>query len=522
MKKEKQKNDYNKIISEVFGKNKEESKNNNINQLNNNVKITSFNNNINKTQLSNKYSKNIIKIELNCNKKLKNFLKEESSISSIKEKKIFYNNINSSNNKKSKKFFQSNSEKNMIKDIICEDSIKKNITSTNKINNSNSNVTSLNKNIKINIDLNPMSDNKFFRKQKTNKSTEKKIGEKIKKFEEIKEKTINIQYNINEIFGHKKGNEQIKQFNPNKNNNYESKIHNNSKNKQKIINKKFYKNKNINLKLNNNSPEKIIIKINNVGNNITKINSHKKIYKNNTGMISNDIDSKKIKLIKNKKKYRFHNNTENSPNSHNEKSSKINSNNKYMINIKNNNNSSSKNSSNSKINNSNNQIPNVKGIKIESINIDLNLVNKQTNKEHNSQKKIMNYTSLKDNKNSYTLRETVIPKFSSKFNNKNIRMELDLNGTNENNDLNHSFKTSFTLTKKTRSLSRKRDEKKKMNWLKLHDINEEEENKKKLNDILINLSNQKEIKYEYRKNGQKSEPKKLIDKIRKAKKMQKI
>ena len=522
MKKEKQKNDYSKIICEVFGKNKEESKNNNLSQLNNNVKITSFNNNINKAQIPNKYSKNIIKIELNYNKKIKNNLKEESSISLIKEKKFYYNNINCSNSQKNKKIFQSNSEKNMVKDIISDDSIKKNIWSINKTNNSNSNVTSLNKNIKINVDLNPINDNHIFRKQKTNKSTEKKIGEKIKHLEDVKEKSISVQYNINEVFGHKKGNEQIKQFYQNKNNNHESKNYNNSKNKHKIINKKMYKSKNINLKLNNNSPDKIIIKINNAGHNIVK-NKYlqKKIYKNNTGMISNYVDSKKLKPIKNKKKYRIHNNTDNSPSSHNEKSSKMNSHKKYKINVKNNNNSSSKNSSNSKISYSNNQIPNIKGVKIESINIDLNLLNKKSNNVHNSQKKVINYTSLND-KNSLTLREAVIPKFSTKFNNKNIRMELDLNGNNESNDLNHSFKTAFSLNKKTRSLSRKRDEKKKMNWFKLNDINDEDENEKKLNDILIHISNQKEIKYEYRKNGQKSEPKKLIDKIRKAKKMKKM
>ena len=50
----------------------------------------------------------------------------------------------------------------------------------------------------------------------------------------------------------------------------------------------------------------------------------------------------------------------------------------------------------------------------------------------------------------------------------------------------------------------------------------EEENERKLNDILKNLSNIGEVSNEYRKNKIKSEPKKLIDKIRKAKKMNKV
>ena len=524
LKKDKNSNNYSKIICEVLGKNKEESKNN-INNSNNNSTLKNNKSHINNSQISNIHhkNKNIIKIELNYNKKNnKNNIKEEAFISSIKEKKI--HNMHNNNSKKNKNIFQSNSETNITKEKITEEGMKK-----NKINNSNTKVTSLNKNKKININLNSTNDNLIFRKQKSynkqkeqNKSTEKKIGEKIKNIEEIKEKTINIQFNINEIFSNKKGNENIKQFYQSNGNTNEMKS-GNSKKKCKILNKKNIKNKNLILNVNNNSPEKIIIKINNVGNHNTAKNKiiQKKIHKNNTGMNLNDIsDSKKIKQIKHKKKYMIHNNTDNSPYSQNQRSSKISVKKKMIINIKNNNNSS-KNSSHSKINHSSNQVTNVRGVKVESINIDLSLTNKKSNKINNTQKKTETDTSQID-KNSLTFRETEIPKYLSKLNPLQRRMEFSLVGNNENNELNHSFKTAFSITKKTRSLSKKRDEKKKMNWFKLNDMIDEEENQKKLNDILINLSNHKDSGYAYRNTGQRSEPKKLIDKIRKAKKIKKL
>ena len=86
-------------------------------------------------------------------------------------------------------------------------------------------------------------------------------------------------------------------------------------NKTLLKNLKKGKNSNINLN-NNNSPEKIIIKINNVGthNSLNNKNIQKKIHKNNTGINSNDIESKKLKILnlKNKKKQIIYNNTENS------------------------------------------------------------------------------------------------------------------------------------------------------------------------------------------------------------------
>jgi len=530
-KKQKNLNDYSKIYRQVLDKNKEESKNNNINHLNNNEKINNINNNnnISDIQILNKYSKNIIKIQLNPNKKnSKNNIKEESKMSFIKQKKKNYTN----KQKKTKNFYQSNSEKNMKKEIISEEGIKKNISTNNKINNTNTKVTSLNKNRKININLNTDNDNFMFRKQKSfnnkkeanaNKSisTEKKIGDKVKNVEEIKEKTTNIQCNINEFFGNKKGNEHIRQFYRSNNNTNEKKS-SESKNKRKVINQKLIKNnKNLNVNVNN-SPDKIIIKINNVGSYNTgskNKNNQKRIHKNNTGINSNDIDSKKLKMIKNKKKYIIHNNTDNSPNNQVRKSSKISSKKKYIINIKNN---DIKNLSNSKINDLKNQNSNLKGIKVESINIDLNLSKPKNEKLCDSQKKSDKDNSLND-KNSLTLRETEIPKYLTKVNPIQKKMEFSIMGPNDNNELNHSFKTAFSITKKTRSLSRKRDEKKKMNWFKLNEINDDEmKNEKKLNDILLNLSNHIDVDVVYRNTGQKSEPKKLIDKIRKVKKLKKI
>ena len=238
-------------------------------------------------------------------------------------------------------------------------------------------------------------------------------------------------------------------------------------------------------------------------------------------MILKGRDSKKLKFFKNKKICKIHNNIDNSPTIQNGKSSKINQKKKCIINIKDNNNNSSKNSSNLKISYSNNQISNIKGIKVESINIDLNFVNHNFNILNNSLEKTdKNNDNSLNEKNDLTLRELEIPQFLTKYNYKHREIELSLYGPKESAELNHSFKTAFSLSKKTRSLSKKRDEKKKKRF-KLGNIKGEEENEKKLNDILLNLSKQRDVGYSFRNTGQRSEPKKLIDKIRKSKKLQK-
>ena len=114
-----------------------------------------------------------------------------------------------------------------------------------------------------------------------------------------------------------------------------------------------------------------------------------------------------------------------------------------------------------------------------------------------------------------TLRITDI----TKFKNKNRFTEINTLGQNEMSELNQSFKTSFSLYK-SRSLSKKREEKKRSKLNNLELLYDSEENNKKLNNILIclsNLNSKNEKVYE-----QKSEPKKLIDRIRKYKKLQKL
>lgn len=520
-KKEKYQENSSKKLSEVLEPSNEESKNNYL-MINNNKssKIINTKHNIITTRFTSIYSKNI-QIELNLNEKdNKNKFKEEANLSSIKEKKYL--------NLKKKGVCQSYSEKNITKELFSEDGIKKNYHHVCKnINSSISNVTSLNKKIKIN--LNSPNDHVLCRKQQSsnskkdsNKSSEKNIiSKKNKKIEDIKEKSLNLPFNLNDIFGNKKGNEQIKHFCQNnglneiENENYA--FHGiNKGNLRKNANNN--KNRNLNLNLNN-SPEKIIIKINNIGSHSTafKNKNLQKKSKNNIAFNSNDGDNKKSKILnlKNKKKNMLHNNTDNSFN-HQKKKFIKNSTKKQIIN---NNNNISKNSSNSKINYPNSHPLNLKGVKVESINIDLNLINAKKHLCSSSQKNVDTDSSMHE-KNNLTLKENEIPKILTKFSNVNTHLELSLNPHNESNDLNHSFKSAFTLNKKIRSLSKKRYEKKKLSSFKYYD--NEEENERKLNDILKNLSNIKEVTNEYRSNKIKSEPKKLIDKIRKAKKMHKV
>ena len=518
---------YSKIFCEVL--NKEESNNTNKKNLNisfNKSNLTNIKNNANN-------SKNIIKIELFYNKKNNSNINIKGySNTSKKENKLYFNNSNNLNNvniKKNQKIFQSNSEKNITKELIFKANTKKNIYLRNKnIINTNINCTSSNKKRESNINFRPNTGHFVFKKRissnnknERNKSSEKKSGETMKNIEDIREITINLQNKINEIFENKKGYEQDKNFYQSNSNLNEIKNNkSNSIHKNKIINRNMLKNKILSGSENVNNPDKIIITINNVNTGNKNKNIQSKIYKYNTNMNnSNDIDYKKINISKNKKKYTKKNNTYCSTNSQIRKSSNINLKKKYIANKKNNINSSRKNYSNSKINNSNNHISNKKGIKIESINIDLNLTN-NNNKNDNSQKKDNKNNSLIYN-NNVIFRETELPKYPSKFNHIQGYLELSLNCPNKSTESNQSFISSYSLIKKTKSLSRKRDEKKRMNLFKFSHIIDEKENEKILNDILFNLSSQKKNENKYKNNCQKSEPKKLIDKIRKALKIKK-
>ena len=155
-----------------------------------------------------------------------------------------------------------------------------------------------------------------------------------------------------------------------------------------------------------------------------------------------------------------------------------------------------------------------KRIKVESIKIDLNLMNTQKNYSFISQEKTTAENPVINDKNNLTLRGTELQKYV----NKNGYTELNSVSQNELSDLNRSFKTSLSVNK-ARSLSKKRDEqkRKKLNNLGLID---NDENSKKLNNILISLSNVRVISTKDLEI--KSEPKKLIDKIRKFKKLQKM
>jgi hypothetical protein len=137
----------------------------------------------------------------------------------------------------------------MAKEMTSEDSIKrKKIYTSNRniINSKTKYTTSLVKNSKINMNFR-LGD--FFKKQKSYnnnregyKSSEKKNEEKKKNIEDIREKTINLQYNINEIFGNKKYNEQIKPFLQNNGNLYEAKNISNNISNNNSINKIMKKN----------------------------------------------------------------------------------------------------------------------------------------------------------------------------------------------------------------------------------------------------------------------------------------
>ena len=204
-----------------------------------------------------------------------------------------------------------------------------------------------------------------------------------------------------------------------------------------------------------------------------------------------------------------------------DKNFKINSLNKNIIDKKNT--KSTKNihlnSSNSKINNASNNQLTFKRIKVESVKIDL--MNPPKNFSFISQKKLYSENPIND-KNNLTLRGTEIPKFICKINNIKRYPELSLFNPNDDSNLNQSYRTSFSINKKSRSLSKKREEKKRLKLNNLGNVNEIEDDKKKLNEILINLYNIKVIDTKEYIQVKKSEPKKLIDKIRKKKKMQKI
>ena len=420
-----------------------------------------------------KFKKNNKKPQLssnNSNRILKISLYEENKL----HKKNIIDIVNN-NDQATKERKTANVNKKFLVKKIVQSISEKNIKRDNKnIYKNNANLNTELNNQKKKNDLNN-------NKERKNKSLDKRKERKSKNFGE--KKNINLRINTNEMANNKKYNYHF--------------IHNNKSNKiniNKSLNKRSIKN-NI-----NKSPE-----INLVNNNLKEknLNKSKKI-------INTDVDSNS-KINNNNKKIKKTTDNYSSKNIF-DKNTKINSLKKHIIEKKGTKNIFL-NSSNSKVNNTTKQNTTFRRIKVESIKIDLNVKNPAKNNSFISQEK----TTTADNhilndKNNLTVRDGEI----TKFNNKNL--ELNLAGQ-EMSELNRSVKTSFSVYK-TRSLSKKREEKKRSKMNNLEGSNNTEENNRKLNNILISLSNIR-INTE-KKFAKKSEPKKLIDKIRKFKKLQNI
>ena len=475
---------YDKIILNFFesDKIKEESKNNN----NENNKIKKNKN----QEFSSNSSSRILKICLNGENKInKNNNFDINNYIDLESKERKTENAN----KKlvTKKLIQSISEKNIYMDNkFSEKKISKSKTNFNmelySVKKKNEPINGI---IKLNLN------NQMYKfqniKDRKNKSLDKR---KIRKSKNFGDKiNIDLRINVNDVINYKKASYQIKHY-VNKNNNKAN------------VNQNLNKRKNKNIKFDK-SPENFQINMNNI-NNLGNNNYAKEKNKNKPKKINTDINSNS-KLFYTKKM------TKNTENSKNSKQSLIKS--KKLIDtkiIKN----ISLNLSNSKMYSSIKQQPKFKKIKVESVKIDLNSIEPPKNYSFISQEKTTTAENpvLNDKKN-LTLRGTEIPKITKIINNSNGYTDLNVVTPNEIfSDLNRSFKTYFGGNK-ARSLSKKRDEQKRKKINNLVVLNDDEENQKKLNDILISLSNIKVLNTkEFTK---KSEPKKLIDKIRKIKKL---
>ena len=487
---------YSRIVLNFFesDKKKEERKNSN----DNNIKLKKFN----KLKLSSNNSNKDLKIKLNGNNKMYN--KKHIDINKNNDSTINGRKTANANKKiVTKKLIQCISEKNIKSNKNSEKNLKvKHNTKIELLSLKKKNDFSNHKKIRLNLHknndkqlqkkynninkviLNDINNNK----EKKNKSMNKRKQIKTKNSES--EKSINLRINIKEKMNNKISNHQLKQYN-------------NKNNKNNIIdsnNKNIIKSKK--------SPENLRI-------NEYIINNKKRDKNLNKSKKINDTDINSSSKIFNKKKIIKSTGNISSKNIF-DKNNKINTLKKHLIDkkgIKN----ICLNSLNSKINNSTKQDIFPKRIKVESIKIDLNLVKPPKNYSFISQEKTTaeNYNYKLNDKNDLTLRITDI----TKFKNKNRFTEINTLGQNEMSELNQSFKTSFSLYK-SRSLSKKREEKKRSKLNNLELLYDSEENNKKLNNILIclsNLNSKNEKVYE-----QKSEPKKLIDRIRKYKKLQKL
>lgn len=478
---------YSKVIMNLLepAKRKEESKNSNENHGKKKLKI------INKLKYSSNNSSNRI-LKINVNEKNKN--RKNNNIDVNNNNDYISKERKTANIKKqvAKKLFQSISEKNIKDNAKNSDknfpkinlNINKEINSNKKKNN-NPKLNFNNNNQIQKMNYNMVNNNK----ERKNKSVDKRKEKKIKNLNE--KQSINLRININDMFNYKKNSNQYNQYN--------------KKSNKSNINSSFNK-RSVKLNKIRRSPENLMIDISNGG-----VNFHKKEKNMNKTKNINDIISSS-RLFNNKRHIKTNENS--SAKNIYEKNTKI----RHIKDKKNIKNISS-NSSNSKTNILPKQEIIFKRIKVESIKIDLNLFKQNKNYSFISQEKTTTAENPQINdKINLTLRDTEIPKIT-KFNNYHKNTEMNLFGQTEMSELNRSIKTSLSIYK-SRSLSKKRDEKKRSKINNIEDDKNEEKNKEKLNNILRSLSNLNVL--DKRHFEQKSEPKKLIDKIRKYKKLKQI
>ena len=485
------KDDYSKVIMNLLEpvKIKEESKNNNEHHGKKKLQI------INKLKFSSNNSSNRI-LKITLDEKNKNHKNNHID--------IYNNNDNISKERKTaninkkqvaKKLFQSISEKNIKRDNKNSDknfskinlNINKEINSNKKKNNNAKQNFNIHSHIQK-LHYNMINNNK----ERKNKSVDKRKERKTKNINE--KQSMNLLINKNDMINYKKTCYQYNQYN--------------KKSSKANINSSFNK-RSVKINKIHRSPENLMIDISNGGVNFQM----KEKNMNKTKNVNNDIISSS--RLFNTKKLKKNNDNNSSKNIY-DKNTKI----KQIMDKKNKNNKNiSSNSSNSKTSIVPKQEIIFKRIKVESIKIDLNLFKNQKNYSFISQEKTTTAENPQINdKINLTLRDVEIPKIS-KFNYNHKNSEMNLIGQTEMSELSRSIKTSLSIYK-SRSLSKKREEKKRNKLSNLEDYKNEEKNKEKLNSILRSLSNLKIC--DMRHCAQKSEPKKLIDKIRKYKKLKQV
>ena len=438
-------------------------------------------------------NKNRKNFEEYYSKILLDFLEPDKAKDEVKNI-INNNDINNKLKKLNKVKLSSNSSNRILKISLNGDS-KFNIKNKNDINNNFGKVIKERKTVNINNKkliakklIQSISEKNIINKNNKNISkSDVSINMNLYNFKKNNEIAIhnNIKLNLNNSNQMLNQKSNVNNINNIKNNNNNKERKNKSVDKRKEKTKNFEDKRSINLKIN-------INEINSYKNSNYQFKYHQK----------NNNNNNKINLNKSLKKRNIKNNN------------KINkSPDNLVINEK---------------PTANNNIKEKNLIKTKKIITDINsssrIFNKKKikkNTDNNSSKNIleknMKINTLKKqliDKINLTLRGTEITKYITKTGN----VELNSVGQNDMSELNRSFKTTFSV--QARSLSKQRDEKKRNKLDNLEEFHNNEDNSKKLNNILISLSNMRAVNN--KDSVIKSEPKKLIDKIRKYKKLQKI